>query len=76
MELDILKKIMAEQFSVEEDEITLDTQFEDLGADSLDIAELVMALEEEFDIEIGDDDLASAHTVGDVVDYLRNRVGD
>ena len=58
----------------EEDEITLDTSFkEDLGADSLDLFELTMALEEEYDTEIPAEELADIETVGDVIEYLREK---
>jgi acyl carrier protein len=66
--------MLAEQFVIEEDTITADTSFsEDLGADSLDIVELAMAVEEEFDIpEMNEDDLPSLATVGDLVRYISN----
>ena len=64
--LEKMKEIIAEQLGVEEDEITPDTSFkEDLGADSLDLFELTMALEEEYDTEIP--------AVGDVIEYLREK---
>ena len=70
--LEKMKKIIAEQLGVEEDEITLDTSFkEDLGADSLDLFELTMALEEEYDIEIPAEELEEIETVNDVVEYLK-----
>ncbi|MEA4955106.1 MAG: acyl carrier protein [Pseudoflavonifractor sp.] len=70
-------KLLAEQFGMEADEITEDTSFEDLGADSVDIVELSMALEEEFDIEeMGEEDLSKILTVGDLVNYLRNKLGE
>lgn len=70
-------KLLAEQFGMETDEITEDTSFEDLGADSVDIVELSMALEEEFDIEeMGEEDLSKILTVGDLVNYLRNKLGE
>lgn len=71
-----VKAIMADKLSISEDEITMDSTFEDLGADSLDIVELVMALEEEFDIEISDEQAESAKKVGDVVNYLKTLVGE
>lgn len=71
-----VKAIMADKLSISEDEITMDSTFEDLGADSLDIVELVMALEEEFDIEISDEQAESAKKVGDVVSYLKTLVGE
>ncbi len=70
--LEKMKEIIAEQLSVSEDEIDLDTSFkEDLGADSLDLFELTMALEEEYDIEIEPEELETIETVGDVIEYLR-----
>ena len=68
-----VKEIIVEQLGVEEDDVTLESSFiDDLGADSLDIVELVMALEEEFDIEIPDSDAEKVVTVGDVVDYIKD----
>ncbi|MDD4715981.1 MAG: acyl carrier protein [Oscillospiraceae bacterium] len=68
--------LIAEQFSVDADSITMDTSFEeDLGADSLDIVELSMALEEEFDIgELEDKELTSMLTVGDLVRFLNSKL--
>lgn len=72
-----LVELLSEQFSVEPDTITLETSFEDLGADSLDIVELSMALEEEFDVEeMGEDDMTDLSTVGDLVNYLKTKVGE
>ncbi|MDF2474156.1 MAG: Acyl carrier protein [Anaerocolumna sp.] len=72
--LDKVKSIIAEQLNVEEGIITISSSFkEDLGADSLDLFELVMALEEEFDIEIPSDDLASITTVEEVINYLKDK---
>ena len=69
-----MKEIIAEQLGVEEDEITLETSFkEDLGADSLDLFELTMALEEEYDIEIPAEELGEIETVNDVVEYLKSK---
>ncbi|HAA81323.1 MAG TPA: acyl carrier protein, partial [Thermoanaerobacter sp.] len=63
----------AEQLGIDPEEITMESSFiDDLGADSLDIVELIMALEEEFDIEIPDEDAEKIKTVGDVVEYLSN----
>ena len=63
--------ILAEQLDAEEDAITLDTSLvDDLGADSLDVVDLVMTLEDEFDMEIPDKDITEVRTVGDVVKYL------
>ena len=72
--LEKMKEIIAEQLGVEEDEITLDTSFkEDLGADSLDLFELTMALEEEYGLEIPAEELTDMETVGDVIEYLRSK---
>jgi acyl carrier protein len=66
-----LKQIIREQLGVEEDEITPTASFvEDLGADSLDTVELVMAVEEAFDIEIPDKDAGKMRTVQDLIDYI------
>ena len=70
-----VKGIIVEQLLVSETSDTLEASFiDDLGADSLDIVELVMALEEEFDIEIPDADAEKVVTVGDVVDYIKENV--
>ena len=72
--LEKMKEIMADQLGVSEDEVTLEASFkEDLDADSLDLFELVMALEEEYDVEIPSDDLAELNTVGDVINYLKDK---
>ena len=72
--LEKMKEIIAEQLGVEEDEISLETYFkEDLGADSLDLFELTMALEEEYDIEIPAEELGEIETVNDVVEYLKSK---
>ena len=65
-----VKQIVVEQLGVEEDQVSNESSFmEDLGADSLDTVELVMALEEEFDIEIADEDAEKIQTVQDAIDY-------
>ena len=70
-----VKGIIVEQLGVTETSVTLEASFiDDLGADSLDIVELVMALEEEFDMEIPDTDAEKVVTVGDVVDYIKEHV--
>lgn len=72
--LEKMKEIIAEQLSVDESEIELETSFkDDLGADSLDLFELVMSLEEEYDIEIPSEDLNDLETVEDVINYLRDK---
>ena len=69
-----VKKIIGEQLGVEEDEVTPEASFvEDLGADSLDTVELVMALEEEFGIEIPDEDADKILTVGKALDYIKEK---
>lgn len=68
-----VKKIIVEQLGVEEDEIAMEASFiDDLGADSLDIVELIMALEEEFDLEIPDNEAEKITTVSDAVEYIKN----
>ncbi|MEK6665747.1 MAG: acyl carrier protein [candidate division NC10 bacterium] len=68
-----VKEIICEQLGVEEDEVTLTAKFiEDLGADSLDTVELVMAFEEEFDLEIPDEDAEKIVTVGDAIQYIKD----
>ena len=69
--------LIAEQFAIDADEISMDSSFvDDLGADSVDLVELVMAMEEEFDIgEIDEEDLAGLKTVGDCVRYLNSKLG-
>jgi len=67
-----IRKIIAEQLGAEEQEITMESTFiEDLGADSLDVVELVMAIEDEFDMEIDEDEAEDISTVGDVVEYIK-----
>lgn len=70
-----VKGVIVEQLGVAEGNITMKASFiDDLGADSLDIVELIMALEEEFDIEISDSDAEKVVTVGDVVEYIKDHV--
>lgn len=70
---DRIKQIIADQLGVDEDEIVPEASFiDDLGADSLDIVELIMAFEEEFDIEIPDEDAEKIKTVQDTLDYIKN----
>lgn len=67
-----VKDIVVEQLGVDEEEVNEQASFiDDLGADSLDIVELVMALEEEFDLEIPDEDAEKIGTVGDAVSYIK-----
>ncbi|MFN2256884.1 MAG: acyl carrier protein [Desulfuromonadaceae bacterium] len=68
-----VQKIVAEQLGVEEEQVTMEASFmDDLGADSLDTVELVMALEEEFEIEISDEDAEKIQKVKDAVEYVSN----
>ncbi len=72
---DRVKKIIVEQLGVEEDDVTQEASFvEDLGADSLDTVELVMAFEEEFDIEIPDEDAEKILTVGRAIEYIKEKM--
>ena len=72
---DKVKKIIVEQLGVTDTSVTLEASFiDDLGADSLDIVELIMALEEEFDTEIPDADAEKIVSVGDVVDYIKENI--
>lgn len=69
-----IKALLAEQFDEDEESITADTSLtEDLGADSLDLADVLMAIEDEFEVEIPDEDIENIKTVGDIVDYIENK---
>ena len=73
---DKVKKIVVEQLSVNEDQVTPEAKFiEDLGADSLDQVELVMALDEQFGAEIPDEDAEKLTTVGDAIKYIESKQG-
>ena len=77
MIFETVAKLLSEQFGMEPADIAEETSFEDLGADSVDIVELSMALEEEFDIEeMGEEDLTNVSTVGDLVNYLKAKLGE
>ncbi|GFN36378.1 acyl carrier protein [Tepidimicrobium xylanilyticum] len=66
-----IKEIISQQFHIDEEDITTETSFrEDLNADSLDLVELIMALEDEFEIEVEDDVIEEIITVGDAVEYI------
>ncbi|MBW1659453.1 MAG: acyl carrier protein [Deltaproteobacteria bacterium] len=68
-----VKEIIVDQLGVDESEVTPDAKFiDDLGADSLDIVELVMALEEEYDIEISDEEAEKIQTVGDAIEFIKS----
>lgn len=72
MEFEKLKKIIVDVLNVDENEITMDTTFiDDLGADSLDVFQIIMGLEEEFDIEIPDEQAEKIVTVGDAVEQIK-----
>lgn len=73
---DKVKEIIVEQLSVNADQVTPEAKFiEDLGADSLDVVELVMAFEEEFDVEVPDEEAEKLTTVNDVVKYIEEKQG-
>ena len=68
-----VRKIVSEQFAINEDGINMETSFkDDLNADSLDLVELVMGLEDEFDMQVEDDSVEDIKTVGDVVNYIED----
>jgi len=72
---DRMKKIIVEQLGVDEADVTPTASFvEDLNADSLDLVELIMSLEEEFNLEISDEDAEKIHTVGDALEYVQEHV--
>ena len=71
-----IKEIIIDKLGMEENKITLNARFlEDLGADSLDTVELIMQFEEEFDIEISDEDAEGLTTVGNSIDYINTKLG-
>ena len=73
MEFEKIQKIISEVLGVDEDSITMDTTFvDDLGADSLDVFQIIMALEEEFDIEITNEEAEKINTVSDAVEQIKN----
>ena len=73
MEFERVKNVIVDQLSVDADEVTLEASFvDDLGPDSLDVVELIMGLETEFDIEIPDEDAEKISTVGDAVEYIKS----
>ncbi len=68
-----VREIICDQFDIDPDEVTLDSSIvDDFGADSLDVVDMVMSLEDEFDKEIPDEELDSIKTVGDIVSYIEN----
>lgn len=73
MVLEKVKAILAEQFDVEEDKISADTDLqEDLGADSLDVVDLLMSIEDEFEVEVPDEEIENIKTVGSLVSYIES----
>ena len=73
MVFDKVKEIIASQLDIEEDKITLESSLtEDLGADSLDVVDLVMSFEDEFEVEMPDDSIESVKTVGDIVKFIED----
>ncbi len=71
MVLEKVKAILAEQFDIEEDTLTVDTDLqEDLGADSLDVVDLLMSIEDEFEVEIPDEEIENIRTLGELVSYI------
>ena len=75
MVFDKIKDIIVAQLDVEEDAVTMEASItDDLGADSLDVVDLVMSIEESFDVEIPDEEVENIKTVGDIVKYIENKV--
>ncbi|MCI1955141.1 MAG: acyl carrier protein [Oscillospiraceae bacterium] len=75
MVLEKVKAILSEQFDVEEDTITPETNIaDDLGADSLDVVDLLMSIEDEFEIEVPDEEVENLKTVGELVKYIEDHV--
>ena len=75
MEFDKLREIIAEVLNVDADEITMETTFvDDLGADSLDVFQIIMGIEEEFDIELSNEDAEKIVSVGDAVEQIKNAI--
>ena len=76
MEFEKLQQIIAEVLNVDADEITTETTFtDDLGADSLDVFQIIMGIEEEFDIEVANEDAENIVTVGDAVEQIKKAIG-
>ncbi len=75
MEFERIKSVIVEQLGVDEKIVTPNASFvDDLGADSLDVVDLIMGIEEEFDIEIADEDAETISTVADAVNYIKERI--
>ncbi|NMD43310.1 MAG: acyl carrier protein [Firmicutes bacterium] len=71
---DKVKEIVSEQLEVPLESLTVETTFEEIDADSLDIVELVMALEEEFDLEISDQEIEDIQTLGDIINFIEKKI--
>lgn len=70
-----IRDILAEQLEIDEDSITMESNIaEDLGADSIDVVDLVMSIEDEFEIEVPDDEVENVKTVGDIVKYVEDSI--
>lgn len=75
MEFEKIREVISEQMSIEQDKITMDTSFtEDLGADSLDVFQIISELEEVYEIEFESEEAENIKTVGDAVDYIKNAI--
>ena len=75
MVLEKVAAILSAQFEIDADKMTMDTDFvEDLNADSLDVVDMLMSLEDEFDVEIPDEEIENIHTVGDLVSYIEEHM--
>ena len=72
-DLEKLKRILSEQLGIDESTITIDTTIEDLGADSLDLVEAIMNIEEEFGVTIDDSEIENLKTVGDFLNYISKK---
>ena len=73
--LEKIKEILAEQLDANADDMTMDTKIaDDLNADSLDVVELLMSIEDEFEVEIPDEEIENLKTIGDVVEYIQNNM--
>ncbi len=70
-----IKKMLAEQLDADEDDMTMDTNIaKDLDADSLDVVELLMTIEDEFNVEIPDEEIENIKTIGDLTEYIQNNI--
>ncbi|NLY77367.1 MAG: acyl carrier protein [Tissierellia bacterium] len=77
MVLERLKTMISDQFGIDEDDIDMDTSFkDDLNADSLDLVELIMAIEDEFDLQVADEEVENIQTVGDAVNYISELINE